>query len=393
MAALCCAAQASLEARNEKLESLCRDVNWCNFTRAALEQRVLLLLYRNLRELGRGAVPVDILAAFESFHDENRHHIVALIEEVIKINDLLKAHKVRAIFYKGPMLAIAAYGDIGFRQVSSDIDILVHPRDFARAKNLFISHGFQEWMSLVWKSHLHRPDDRLEIDLHHAFVPGWYGVSLDFDELWDRCQSFVVSESALACLCPEDLIMALCIDLVKDTAQGNFVPFIKLCDLAHLLKAERRMDWNESLKQARKWGVHGSVSMGTHVVSSLFDVPTPGTLSKNLSSHFEVRAIAASDINHVLISSLPNLTISLLKSSKFLRRHLQEALVIASLADGVSAKIITVLRRCLYPTPYDIDCISLPQNLYFLYYFVRPFRIMMKYFSFGRRGSVNKPVG
>ena len=173
IAALCWATGAPPEAVSEQFKNLLPEdeVDWYGFARAALQERVLPLVYHHLRDLGQASVPAAILAAFQGFYNANRQRNSALAEKLIKIMDLLKAHEIRAIPYKGPMLATAAYGNADLRQASADIDILVHCRDFVRAKDLLLLQGFQQWMGLEWKSHLRRPVDNLEIDLHHSIIP------------------------------------------------------------------------------------------------------------------------------------------------------------------------------------------------------------------------------
>jgi hypothetical protein len=382
IAAFCCATGVSLGEISERPKGLLSEkTDWYGLIRAAGQHRMLPLVYHSLRNLAEGSIPKSILAAFESYYNENRKRNSALIEELVKAIELLKAHEIRAIPYKGPMLAIAAYGDVGGRQASDDLDILVHWHDFVRAKNVLLSHGFREWMILDWKSHLHRPVDKLEIDLHHSFTPTWYGFSLDFDEIWDRRKSFVLSGTSLPCFCLEDLIIALCLDLAKDTAQRRFVPLLKLCDIAGLLKAECHVNWNGLLNYARQKGVLGPISFGIRTVGSLFDISVPNNIDANLV----ISPIDGKERLQIFAAFLQNNTVFSSKNSQF-ARSMREAFVIVSLHDRIRHKIRTVLRqiqlrRYLTPSSSDIMYISLPRYLHFLYYLVRPIRIAIKYFS------------
>jgi hypothetical protein len=306
IAALCCATGDPPEELSERFKSLLPEdeVDWYGLTHAALQQRVLPLVYHNLRDLGPAAVPAAILAAFESFYNANRQRNSVLTEKLIKIIDLLKAHEIRAIPYKGPMLATAAYGNADLRQASADLDILVHCRDFVRAKDLLLLHGFQQWMGLEWKSHLRQPVDNLEIDLHHSIMPRRYGFSFDFDEIWARRRHLALAGTSLPCFCPEDFIIALCLDLAKDTAQRNLVPFSKLCDIAQLLKTERDMDWNWLLNHARHTGALGPLFFGLRTVGTLFEISIPEHSSNNINADLVFAALDGREIPSILDSYL-----------------------------------------------------------------------------------------
>src|ERR1041384_3498267 len=49
--------------------------------------------------------------------------------------------EIEAMPYKGPVLAVALYGNVALRQFS-DLDILVRPRDVARASELLQAEGY-----------------------------------------------------------------------------------------------------------------------------------------------------------------------------------------------------------------------------------------------------------
>ena len=60
--------------------------------------------------------------------------------ELLRITHHLAKKEIRAIPYKGPVLAQSAYGDLALRHFS-DLDLLISPRDFDQAKNA---------LSLLW---------------------------------------------------------------------------------------------------------------------------------------------------------------------------------------------------------------------------------------------------
>jgi hypothetical protein len=59
---------------------------------------------------------------------------------------LLESYEIPAIAYKGPTLAVSAYGNLSLRQFG-DLDILVQDRAYERARQLLIKQGFRDHCS------------------------------------------------------------------------------------------------------------------------------------------------------------------------------------------------------------------------------------------------------
>ena len=153
---------------------------------------------------------------------------------------------------------------------------------------------------------------------------------------------------------------------MKDTAQRNLVRFIKLCDIAHLLKAERDMDWNRVLNRARDTGSIRSLFFGLRALGPYFDIST-----------LALAALDEKEPRNFLDASLHKITDYTIPTT--IRNSIHEALLIASLHDRASAKILTALRPILVPTIVDIQCILLPRSMHFIYYIIRPIRLAIKY--------------
>jgi hypothetical protein len=159
----------------------------------------------------------------------------------------------------------------------------------------------------------------------------------------------------------------LCLDLVRDTACKNLVRLIKLCDIAQLLKAERNMDWNRLLNRARDTGAIRSLFFGFRVLGPVFDIST-----------LALAALDEKEPSNVLDASLRKVRDCRMPAA--IRNSAHEALLIASLHDRASAKILTtLLHPILVPTTADIQCILLPRFLHFIYYIIRPIRLAIKY--------------
>jgi hypothetical protein len=90
-------------------------------------------LYQSLNTTCPEAVPKANLAQLRNYFHANAQRNLFLTQELLKLLTLFKTNGISAIPYKGPVLAVAVYGNLALRQFG-DLDILVHKRDVLRAK-------------------------------------------------------------------------------------------------------------------------------------------------------------------------------------------------------------------------------------------------------------------
>ena len=65
-----------------------------------------------------------------------------LTAELIKIMDLYRSQGIQAMPYKGPVLAVQAYGDVTLREFD-DLDIVLRQRDMAKANDAIQGAGYR----------------------------------------------------------------------------------------------------------------------------------------------------------------------------------------------------------------------------------------------------------
>ncbi|HEV2826848.1 MAG TPA: nucleotidyltransferase family protein, partial [Pyrinomonadaceae bacterium] len=111
---LCIARPAADPETNERLRQLLdSDLDWNCLLAAAERHCVISLLHRHLAATTAAAVPAQALKQLQHAINENTNSNLFLTGELVKLLHLLQANKIQAIPFKGPTLALAAYGDIG----------------------------------------------------------------------------------------------------------------------------------------------------------------------------------------------------------------------------------------------------------------------------------------
>src|SRR5215207_3754046 len=117
----------------ETRELLARPPDWERVVRLAGRHKVLPHVYRALREGFRDSAPAEALQRLEDEAGANARRNLMLTGRLLKLLTLLAAAGVEAVPFKGPLLALSAYGDSSMRQFA-DLDLLVRPADVPRAR-------------------------------------------------------------------------------------------------------------------------------------------------------------------------------------------------------------------------------------------------------------------
>src|ERR1043166_3434341 len=113
---LCCATTSLDDQRRARLRRLLAEkINWQYLINLAERHRLMPLLHLHLQSAPSGTAPDAQLKLLE---DRFRNSLISnllLTSELRSLLDLFEASGIRAIPFKGPTLAVAAYGDIGLR--------------------------------------------------------------------------------------------------------------------------------------------------------------------------------------------------------------------------------------------------------------------------------------
>jgi hypothetical protein len=247
---LACASTHLDADRTARVKALLQgEFDWTYLTRTALDHRVMPLLYRNLQTLGGDIVPQSILKQLQSHYYANAARNLLLAEELLKILHLFEGHKIRAIPYKGPVLAASIYGNLALREFG-DLDILVHERDYQSARRLLIRRGFRPRIEHEWEEEFRDGSGRFAVDLHRRIASRDFPSPLNFDYLSKRLRPVDLAGTTAATLCPEDTLLMLGMQVTKD---GN-LQLSKICDIAELLRVHQQLNWAQVLKETKRLG-------------------------------------------------------------------------------------------------------------------------------------------
>jgi Uncharacterised nucleotidyltransferase len=353
-------------------------LDWSYLSNKARQHGLLPLLFHHLNSIGPESVPAPILNSMKEEFVGNSRRCLYLFSELKKLLRLFDEHGIMAVVFKGPVLAAAAYGDIGLRQ-TGDLDILIEPAAFGLTKQVLASAGYKMEPALTKSqesSHFHShceiqfvSDSGSVVDLHWGLSPKSFAFGLDPRQVIQRAERVTIQSTSLLTFSREDMILYLCFHGSKH--YWSRLEWIS--SLAEYIRISEPIDWSEVSARAKESHSLGMLRVGLLLAYDLIHFDLPGFVSSDASAVESLRRSAAQFQKRVLArdSSKPS-------AFRMFRYNLQ-------LMDRKRDAIASLLRSILVPTISDWQVLTLPRPLYPLYYLFRPFRLIWKY-SHGRVG-------
>lgn len=374
---LCCARTQMDAVRAERLRVLLGEkLDWDYVLETAQQHGMTPLLYWHLHATCPEAVPHMVLADLQDDFRANAQYNVFLMGKLLQLLRLFEAHHISAVPFKGPMLAACAYGNLALRAFS-DLDILIHQRDVTRAKALLLSQGYSLRYPLPGaqaSAHLHAyhaytfagSDGAVNVDLHWRFAPRHHAFSLGLEHVWERLEQVGLAGTTIFNIAPEDLLLILCMHGAKD----GWTRLIWICDIATLIRLHRQMDWACMIKQAGALGSERRLFLGLLLAHNLLAADLPQDVLHRILTHAGVKSLATQVCERLFCT--PDRVAEVI-GEMALHLRLMECLR--------DQAIYFRYRLCqmLTPNRRDRALLALPVCLSFLYYLLRPFRLLRTY--------------
>jgi hypothetical protein len=208
--------------------------------------------------------------------------------------------------------------------------------------------------------------NRATVELHWEFTPRYLQFPLASQGLWDRLQQLMLSGKEVLTFSPEDLLLILCVH----GTEHSWERLGWICDVAYLIDSCPALKWDRVLDLAGRLNCERMLFLGLYLATELLGASVPDDLMPRLQAHREVKQLA----RQVLYSVSHETDPSWAKACK-------EFFFQIRAREGFCDKF----RFCFYlfftPTISDWQLVPLPGRLSFLYYMVRPVRLVLKNFQ------------
>lgn len=406
---LCCAGVSLDPERAERGGRLLRQgLDWNRLIALAQTHGVAALLYRNLHTTYPDLVPPEVLEQLRAGFHALAWRNLLLSKELIGLVKLLQASAIPAVPFKGLVLGVLAYGDLALRPFG-DFDILVPEPDALKAKDLLTAQGYQLKPSLTdaeattllraEREHhftLHRKGLPVAVELHWRVLQKCYAFPLEDAGLWDRLAPVRLGDATVASFGVEDLLLLL-------SAHGAKHLWSRLrlvVDLDGLIRSHPTLNWGQIMSRADRLHGRRLLGIGLMLTHTLFGTPVPQEVMERLQADPHVAALTdevaaqlQGELRDTAAIEAQDAGAFFVRARERLRDRVRVCLGLEWIPAGVdsktlprAARLFFHLARAVAPKERDRAVLKLPRPLAWLYYFVRPARLLGKYTGeMGRR--------
>lgn len=362
----------------ERLKHCCEQpLDWSFIISEGDRHGVLPLLYAALQQWDcvKTLPPEsrsDLQASVRSTVGRN----LTLISELIRILRLFAAENIRALPFKGPVTAMAAYGDCFLRSYS-DLDILLDKKDLARARDLLGQSGYAPAVSLTPREEkgylktecalqLRDQDRGFVVELHWRFHERNASVDLPLHEVWDRSTQSSLGGTTIRTLDLQDLLLYLCVHGAKHCWER--LEWISC--VAELIARNPGLDWSAVIKRAERCRTVRLLHLGLLLSHRLFDTRFPKLVEERLTRDPHAHSLCESVVDWLFDKPA---------GTHYQQRAARYRFMLRARERRTDKFRIVLFSALKPPHPDAEEWLHLPSKLSYLHYLVRPLRLLSEY--------------
>lgn len=371
LALACARVQLDDSSRQRILDGLDEPLDWPSVLAFTGRHGLRPLLHRHLSTLARGRVPKPVLVELWGGYELGLRRNCEAARELARIIGQFTANDIPAVPYKGPVLAAAAYGDLGLREFG-DLDILLRRADISRATVLLEAAGYRTEFNLApaaaeamlgsWRGHevqLRKAPHLVEL---HWRTDADFPVEIDESRWWGELARIPFEGVPTATFGASDLLLVLCIHGGKH----GWAALGWLVDIAEMLRREPAIDWPAVMARARALGVERRVYVGLALAADLLDAPLPAQARQRCERSNVAQLARRIRADILCVHRAPASAV------RTLRDELE-------LYDRPSHRMKHAVRTIFAPSMAELSRWPLPRALHFLYVPLRLARLAGKH--------------
>lgn len=366
----CARTQMTAAAAQQIHEITSAPLDWDYLLRAAAENSVLPLLALHLPAVAPGAFSTEQFARLKGAARAAGIRSLQLSAELIRVVNALRAENVLALPYKGPVIAMQAYGDLALREFE-DLDVIVPQRDMARANQVLLALKYSPKFPWIFDQSAVVPGEynyydrerRIIVELHTEFTLRHFPVVPNLGEMSKSAETVMIGGHAVATFGAEDTLVLLCIHGSKDFWER----ISWIADVSEFVQRSKELDWSRVFERAAESRAMRMLNLGLALASRLLGAPLSGEVRARVDGDATGLAVAKQIESRLLAKEVSGRSAA--QSFRYRRQMVPGAL--GSWRYG--------LRLATAPAEEDWNMVPLPRVLSPLYVVLRPFRLFRKY--------------
>jgi len=357
----------------EKINKLLKkDLEWGYLIELASVHSLRSLLYFQLSQTCPENVPSKIMNQLKDHYNLNARRNLLMVGELFKILKLLESKNIKAIPYKGPVLAGKTYGNLSLREFA-DIDIFIDKKDMLKVKEILVSSGYLPKLKLSKE----REIQYLKIQREYQFINKESGVSVEMQwNLADISLSFPngpvftmnqikthlaeINNKEFPVFSDEDLLLILSLHTVTHL----WGKLLWICDIAEIVKYSDELNWNMIMEKARQMAIERVLYLNLDLTRELFDVKLPEVVKNKIESDNKIESLKQ-DVKKIIFDS---------ENYGFMQRFFLRFRI----REKRRSKIKDFIKLLIIPTSTEWEIFQKSLPLKLLFVLARPIQIFNK---------------
>jgi hypothetical protein len=328
---------------------------------------------QQLRQHAAAALPESVVVEFQRWLRAHALRSMQLTSQLFQILDRLKGQGIRALAFKGPVLAQQLY-DQPFRREFVDLDILVPAEAVGRVIALLGADGFEAQFALTpgqltrfqknWcEMGLYNRATNILVEIHWRLFPPDYSFSPAAETGWEATREVFIAQRPITTFSIENQLLFACLHQAKH----NWSRLGWLMDLAALVKQSPHMNWKEVQHRAGRFGTARMIRVSLQLIQKLFSVPLPSAIAEWAAPDKESKHIAGR-VEQRLLSADPNPG-----------EPIPNDVLFRAAMESKHDRAVYWFQSIFRPTPLEWALVPLPDWLRGAYYPVRAGRLLIKH--------------
>jgi len=349
---------------------LAPELDWPLIFGLAEHYRTIPLLALHLHDHAEDLLASDIRTRLQRHHLNSTRHNLVLAAEVLRLVDLVSAVGIDIVPFKGPVSAVLAYGDMAMR-ACGDIDLLVKPHHHGKTERLLENDGYQVQQRFqgAMQSSLWHEQRQVSVDLHWGIPPEL--LRLNTDRLWEDIGAVTLLGRPVPTFSIRDTLLVTAANAVKEYWKPSLH---HLSDIAALTDSYTDADWLAAFDRARQIGCQRMLVTALLFAHRLLDMPLPTVGPVGLFRRRGIRKAVDELVGHLF----PHPEAQTTEAPMKLKHHPALQAYYLTLTDSPWRRSRDWLNWVGAPNRTDEAFIRLPKRLRFLYFFIRPLRLLLK---------------
>jgi hypothetical protein len=348
--------------------------NWEGFVSLAYSHGIFPLVYRTLKEYAH-LIPEYIFAHMKQNYMDIVKQNMLMTSELIKVIKILEENGIEAISFKGPVLSQMAYGDVVSRQYC-DLDILVKEKDLNKSFVLLENNYFKSSLNkdfIFNKLFLEKNSDisfindknNLSIELHWKLFRNKFSSDINNKDFFNSKNKLEINNQELYIFNYELLLVYLCMHGSKH--KWERIEWI--ADIDKLLRTSEDINWKLVVEISKKYNCNKMLNLGLLLSYELYDTPIQIDSIKKIEEKYYKETIK------YILTEMSNITVF---KSEFEKNYTSFKFHL-NLNENLYDKVYFLKKTFFELSTTDVNFLYLSENFFLVHYFIKPFRLSIKY--------------